>query len=379
MFNGPPLHPHVDEIRLEATDVATVRVELIGPSATTVERRQTTASESTSTATTSAPARLDVAMVDNLRRRLEPRLADLRRGVDWEQTDDPVEALRRTRIATRRLRSFTELFEPMIGRERAKPLRKRLRTIARGIGPLRDWDALISLLLTEHAKAEPLGQAALEMVLVWAREQRESEVPRARKVIAKGQLYGLADELDEELDRVCGQVMRLDDGLRERLVGLLAPILDLAMLNMPFIQDSDGLEALHDARLRAKRWRYAVEMLEPLAGSSFCALRRPAKRMQRALGQHRDSSALHLAVERHVSDFSRRGLPTLSNALFALQQQSLERQASALRRARKVAPEPGRLRLTKVLETIQKPNDHGVMDPPTVSATRSGHPAHQRD
>lgn len=314
-FRRPPTHGRTDEIHLEATDVATVRVELIGPSAATVGRQQTTAPEFASTTTPSVPARLDVAMVDNLRRRLEPRLADLRRGVEWEQADDPVDALRRTRIATRRLRCFAELFEPMIGRERAKPLRKRLRTIARGIGPLRDWDALISLLLAEHGKAEPLGRAALEMVLVWAREQRESEVPRARTAIAKGQLCELANALDEELDRVCGRIMRLDEGLRRELSGLLTPVVDRTITAIPALGRPQDLEQLHDIRLRAKRWRYTIEMLQPLTGPAFNSLRKPAKRLQRALGRHREISILLAMLERHAAGLVERELPTLADAL----------------------------------------------------------------
>ncbi|MCA9654735.1 MAG: CHAD domain-containing protein [Myxococcales bacterium] len=308
------ISPSADAVRLEATDIATVRVELVrvGPASTTVESRPAAAPP------IPTPSHA-LALVANLRRRLEPRLDDLRRGGDWERADDPAEALRRLRVATRRLRSFTELFEPVLGRDRAKALRKRLRRIARGIGPLRDHDALLAQLEREHAAAEPLGQAALEMVMVWARERRESLVPAARRCIARAETERLASELEGELDRVYGRVLRLDERLEQEVPALMEPVLERALRGLPETTDDQSLEVLHDLRLRAKRLRYAAELVQPTLGRRYRELRKPAKQVQRALGEHRDRARLAQVLDQRAAVLRSQGLPTLATALVGLE------------------------------------------------------------
>lgn len=294
-----------DTIHLEATDVAAVRVELVRAGSATLTTK--------AAAPVEPPA---LTLVLNLRRRIEPRLDDLRRGVSWEQAADPAETLRRARVATRRLRCFLQLFEPIIGRERARPLRKRLRSVARGLGPLRDWDALIGQLEAEHAKADLLGKAALEHVMVWARQQREKEIPRARKVIAKGDLPTIADAVDAELDRVYGRILRLDDRLEQEATGWMEPVLHRTFRGMPEIGEGASLEVLHDVRLRAKKLRYSAELIKPVLGvERYRELRKPAKRVQRALGEHRDRERLAQLLQRRTAALRAQGLRTLANVL----------------------------------------------------------------
>lgn len=297
-----PVAGETETLRLHATDVSSVRVELIRGG------QPSKGTEPIAPFPEAIP--LALPLVQNLRRRVEPRLDDLRRGADWERAHDPAEALRRVRIATRRLRCFLHLFEPIIGDVRARPLRKQLRRTARGIGPLRDWDALLALLHTEHANAEPLGKAALESAMAWVGARREPEVEQARKAIAKGDLCGLADAIDVELDRVCGRIMRLDDRLESEVIAWMERILKRNLEGAP-IGEEPTETMLHDLRLRAKKVRYSAEMLAP-ANEHLGRARKHAKKVQRVLGKHRDTTRLGRVFEQVSDDLLRRSMTTLA-------------------------------------------------------------------
>lgn len=256
-----------------------------------------------------------IAQVAHLRARMEPQLALLRGGAAWEQAEDPVEAVHRLRVASRRLRAFVRLFAPLLGPKRADRLQKRLRTITRGIGLLREWDVLLEALRAEHANAEPLPRAALEHVIEWAQGQRHKVVRPARKALAAVDLVALADTLDTELDRVCGRMLRLDEALATEANALLEPELARAFDGMPSPKEESEMEGLHEVRIRAKRLRYALDLLRPSLGEERRALRKGLKRVQVAIGEHRDAAQLEGRLRERREALVERGLETLAGAL----------------------------------------------------------------
>ncbi len=270
-----------------------------------------------------------MAQVAHLRRRLEPHLTVLHEDVDWQHAEDPIEALRRLRVATRRLRAFTRVFAPMLGAKRARRLHKQLRRVTRGVGPLREWDVLLDGLLAEHAEADPLLRAALEYVIVDGRTQRAKAASQAEDAVARVDVRAVAERLDRDLDLVCGRLSRLDDRLPAEIWTLIEPTLERTFDRLPHPEHEHEVETLHEVRVRAKRLRYALELLRPTLGTAYRPLRKPAKRIQRLIGEHHDRALLASVLGRHRALLDGQGLTTLAEALRPLEERLLAQRKDA--------------------------------------------------
>jgi CHAD domain-containing protein len=111
------------------------------------------------------------------------------------------------------------------------------------------------------------------------------------RVLDSARYYRLLDALDElvadlpqagaahlHARSVLGDLVRRDAKRLRRAVKAVAE------------SDADGRDhALHEARKKAKRLRYAAEMATPAGGRHAERLAKRAKAVQRALGQHQDT------------------------------------------------------------------------------------------
>jgi CHAD domain-containing protein len=286
-----------------------------------------------------APAPPSVALppaieqVAHLRARIEPPLARLRELAAWEGAEDPADAIRRVRVATRRLRAFVRLFAPLLGDKRARKLERRLRAVTRALGPMREHDVLLAGLRAEHTGAEPLVRAALEHVTAWAEGQRRKAVRRTSEALADVDAPALAAALDDELDRVCGRLLRLDDALPTHAAAWIEPELARAFEGMPKAQDDADLDALHDVRIRAKRLRYALELLRPMVPELHRSLRPPLRRLQSTLGEHREAAQLLDRLHARREALGSQGLHTLASALEPVEAAARHRRQHAFERA----------------------------------------------
>ncbi len=256
-----------------------------------------------------------LAQVAQLRRRMEPQILSLRINASYEEAEDPTEAVHQLRVSSRRLRSFVALFSPVIGDKPAARLRRRLRRITRGVGPLREWDVNLERLRALHDGAEPLPRAALEHVIAWAEQQRSPTVAEARKAVRRVDTETLACALEDALDRICGRLLRLEADLDPLAWTLLEPELERAFAELPVEREETDVEPLHEVRTRAKRLRYALELLKPTMGDGYRRLRRPARAIQRALGDHHDLSLLVEMLQERRDVLVEQGLHTLAGAL----------------------------------------------------------------
>jgi CHAD domain-containing protein len=288
--------------------------------------------------------------VIHLRESIEPLIATLGEALVWASAADPIEAVHDVRVATRRLRTFARLFAPLIGDKRARKLERRLRALTRALGPVREQDVLALGLRAEHATAEPLARAALEHVMAWAGTQHRKAGRRADEVLGQVDAAALAADLEAELDRVCGRMLRRGEQLRQDAIDWLEPELAHAFEGLPELRlgaSQDGpvagdvhegplaedLDALHDARIRAKRLRYAIELLEPSLPKAHRSLRSPLKRIQSAVGDHRDAAQLTECLRRRRAALVDQGLHTLASALEPVQAAATHRRKRALEHA----------------------------------------------
>ena len=302
------------------------------PAATSVPATPTTTD--TTLPKPGSPTTLGLELVSNVRQRVDPQIARLRAGVSWEQAEDPSVPLHGMRVASRRLQSFVVLFGPLMTGKKRKRALKQLLAITPAVGIVREWDALLEALRGQHEEANPLARAALEHVTVWARQQREASLAPTRKALGKIDILGLADLLEDELDRLSGRLLRVGPELPRQSWAWLAPILEELFSDWPVADDESHVEELHEIRTRAKKIRYTMELLRPVLGEAYPPLRQPAKRTQRMLGVHHEAALLTQRLTHHAEGLESQGLGTLADALRKLAARQLKQRAAAYEEAR---------------------------------------------
>jgi CHAD domain-containing protein len=212
------------------------------------------------------------------------RDAEVRRG-------EP-DAVHKSRVATRRLRSSLSTFRPLFDREITDPIRAELKWLAGSLGRVRDIEVQRAHLL-EAVAAEPpdlvMGpvQSRIEVELGSdlrvAREKLLEDLESAR-------YFRLLDTLDDLIARPpfndhadAKPRAVLDKRVRaatRRLRGLVR--------GGPLHGSSED-HWLHEIRKAAKRVRYAAEAAASVLGRRAALLAADAEQMQETLGAHQDS------------------------------------------------------------------------------------------
>ncbi|HVU05170.1 MAG TPA: CHAD domain-containing protein, partial [Polyangiaceae bacterium] len=75
---------------------------------------------------------------------------------------------------------------------------------------------------------------------------------------------------------------------------------------------SERAEDLHELRIRAKRVRYAVELLQPCLGEAYRALHEQIQAVQETLGAHHDAHVLRTLVDERLGLLRDSGAETLT-------------------------------------------------------------------
>ena len=202
---------------------------------------------------------------------------------------DLPDSVHQMRVAARRLRSGLKTFAPLIDREWADQLRAELGWAAGELGNARDTEVLLERL---DAHAEDLGpdesalvRAVMDPVL---RERlagaREHALSAMRSERHKALLIMLVEaarnpQLTPEAEAPCREVLpRLVDKSWKRLRRSIEPL------------ELEGpSEAWHQARIAAKRARYAAGAVIPVFGDPADTLESALSEVTDVLGEHQDA------------------------------------------------------------------------------------------
>lgn len=226
-----------------------------------------------------------------------------------------VEAVHRTRVASRRVREALPIFEDHSGRLRKA--RRRTRALTRALGAVRELDVALDLLAGRTASSSN-GRAALEVLRAHIRQEREH-----RRRVMLDQLEAIkpdrivrciADAVD---DLPAGADAHWRQSLSERLarrVARMQAALDHAgALYLP--------DRLHQVRIALKKLRYGLEITGDLRFGSTVLAVKTLKAAQDALGELHDLEVLSAHVRR-VQETTAQGrgelqaeLETLARAL----------------------------------------------------------------
>jgi CHAD domain-containing protein len=211
--------------------------------------------------------------------------------------DDP-EDVHQARVATRRIRSDLRTFRKVVDPAWDESLRTELKWLAGLLGEVRDDDVLLARLEGRVEELASDDRAAGERVLDALRAERNA----ARAELLAGLRSARYVELIERLLAAARAVPAADDA-----VDLELDLGDLAV--KPWKKLRDAVEALdddspdadlHEARIRAKRARYAAEAVAPAIGKSAKRFASKVADLQDVLGEHQDAVVAGQWLRDHV-------------------------------------------------------------------------------
>ncbi|MFF3578395.1 CYTH and CHAD domain-containing protein [Streptomyces mirabilis] len=222
---------------------------------------------------------------------------------------DVPDSVHRMRVATRRLRSTFRSYGKILDRTVTDPIGVELKWLAAELGVDRDQEVL-----TEHLTAA-LDDLPSDLVTgpvqarldTWSGARRSGSRQRLIAVLDGKRYLDLLTTLDtlvarpplqeaasKKPENVIAKAVRKDFKKVADLVG--------EALELPPGSERDL--AMHDARKKAKRTRYAAEAATPALGEPAADLVKSMKSLQTLLGDHQDSvmvrgSLRELATEAH--------------------------------------------------------------------------------
>ncbi|MBD9734374.1 CHAD domain-containing protein, partial [Streptomyces sp. H28] len=207
---------------------------------------------------------------------------------------DVPDAVHRMRVATRRLRSTFRSFRSVLHRDTTDPIGADLKWLAGELGLERDQEVLAERLTTalDRLPDDLVRGPVRDRLAAWSGARRSSAHGHVTGVLDSARHLALLDTLDALLAdpplrkkahakpaKVLTRAVRKD---LDKLTGLVTTALEL-----PPGHDRDL--ALHDARKKTKRTRYAAEAAVPALGGTAKDLVKVMKSLQELLGDHQDS------------------------------------------------------------------------------------------
>jgi CHAD domain-containing protein len=184
-------------------------------------------------------------------------------------------AVHRARVATRRLREALAVLA--VERRSVRRLRRDLRNVTRALGPVRELDVTLGLIV-RLLHDEPDLEGALETTRVQLMARRARRRLRLMRVTDEVDVAGLLARvraLDVPADAVHRSRLPVDrDGVRRRIGDRAAHLLEaIAAAGALYAPDP-----LHEVRIALKKLRYALELGRaariPNAARQATALRR---------------------------------------------------------------------------------------------------------
>ena len=247
------------------------------------------------------------------------RLGQLVETIDFVEKDDAVEALHDLRVASRRLRAFVKLFEPLLDPPIVAHVGKPLRRVTRAAGELRDIDVQLSLIEERvSAQTTDAARAALEHLLERVHGRRSGVEAHARRKLRKVRPVDLSVGVAAALGEVVARLPPSPGDAARLAWTLLDPIVDEMDVHDRAAGSGAPPEALHRLRISVKKLRYALELVAPLLGEDQRELIKRAETLQELLGSHHDLHVISGLMDDERAKLEERGRKTLPFGLTVL-------------------------------------------------------------
>lgn len=214
---------------------------------------------------------------------------------------DAYDSVHRMRVATRRLRSTFRSYGKVLDRTVTDPIGEELKWLAGELGVDRDREVVTERLTTVLGELpDTLISGPIRTRLdTWANARHGGSRSRLIGVLDSKRYLALLDTLDAVIagppllehaagdpSKVIGKAVHKDFGKVSALVA--------EAIEAPPGPDRDL--ALHEARKKAKRTRYAAEAATPALGTSARTLAKSMKSLTSLLGEHQDSVMVRVTL-----------------------------------------------------------------------------------
>jgi len=235
---------------------------------------------------------------------------------------DP-EHLHQMRVACRRLRTLLREAGSMLDPEWVEPLREEIGWLGDELGAVRDLDVLRQHMSDEIAALDPAdarGGALLIRALEAERGGRREELVAALRSERYFKLLGALEDAARK-PQIADPDVSLESVARDAFKRLRKAVRRLG--------DEPSDEALHEVRIKAKRARYAAELVAPGGDKLVERFVERAKELQDVLGEYQDAV---VARERIRSLAARRRGASSAFVAGRLLEREVARRAEILRR-----------------------------------------------
>ncbi|WP_206789880.1 CYTH and CHAD domain-containing protein [Amycolatopsis sp. MtRt-6] len=203
---------------------------------------------------------------------------------------DVDDSVHQMRVAIRKLRSTLRTFGALV---EAGPVAGELRWLGRQLSPARDTEVVEARLraqLDDVPSELVFGPLRQFLTRYFAREAEEGRA-RALTALTSKRYLGVLRALDalvEEPVLTAAARKPAKTGLRKP-VRKAASKLSRAEAAARGLVGEELERALHDVRKKAKRARYAADVVKPVYGKKLRAWRKNVKAVQGTLGEHQDT------------------------------------------------------------------------------------------
>lgn len=249
-----------------------------------------------------------------LHRALEVRLARLQELLDLDHWADDMEQLHRVRVAARRLGAVLDLVDPEVYPGH-KGQRRALKGLVDTLGLPRELDVHAEHLRAYHLEARTPAHAAMIEHLL---EQVDRGRAKARRTMEKELDRLRLPDLHRLLDVPALQNPFQSTSLQEAAWACLEPRARLALSDLATLAAHEDPAAMHKARVRIKKLRYALEALEAAFGGPPETVLKDLRELQTVLGDHHDLAALEALLWEADAQLRARDRPTLCGGVLDL-------------------------------------------------------------
>jgi CHAD domain-containing protein len=212
----------------------------------------------------------------------------LLRSLPQVHDDANAEAVHRTRVAARRLRSELRTFGSLLDHGGCDGLRRDLQWLASELGRVRDLDVLEKTVLASSARHPEIPAVAVAEILSALDLERSDTRRVMRRQLASERAARLREQLEElaryeqpQLTPALPAAERVIAHVRKPWRRLQRAVADLPAEPTP--------AQLHRVRIKTKRVRYAAEALAPIIGNKTKKFAAAATALQDLLGEFNDA------------------------------------------------------------------------------------------
>ena len=228
------------------------------------------------------PARKAPA-VEHVRAFLRTQLAQIDRHDPAVRVGSDPEDLHRLRVAVRRSRAALREARKVLDEEQGQALRAELKWLGRQLGPARDLDVLLIRLRREVAELDgpdAVGGGKIIAQLEAEREAAQKELLATLDTPRYAELLAAFEQL------VSAPPVATSEVSLERVAAKEFRKLERQVKELGVDPSNDDL---HQARIQAKRLRYATELSSQLLGKDGRKVVDAAKTFQDVVGAHQDA------------------------------------------------------------------------------------------